>query len=184
MHHIVTSKYASQCRPWQRIDHANVLPNTGKESRPFRLATVRRLYNQPGVSGTHPFARFFETCNGLPSATGEAKQLADPPDQRRIQHDREIGGHQYRTASGPGKRTRKLTRPVSLAALGFYHIPGRTQPDSPAGQPCSQVGDQGAIRTNNEPDHLLLGQPRPRHDAAAKRTSLGLQVGVKVLGWR
>ena len=90
-------------------------PGAGQEPRALRRAAVRRLQDQPAPTSPQPLARLFEPGDRLPGAACEPKQLADPPDQRRLKHGRKILGHCDRTARGPGKRTPQ----ASLGAGGF-----------------------------------------------------------------
>ena len=100
MHDGVVSKDPAHLRTRQRVEDWNRILNSGPKPGPLRLTAVRRLQHKPRRMGTHPVARFFEARDGLTRAPGEAKKVTDPPDQRRFQHDRKIGGQLHRTARG------------------------------------------------------------------------------------
>ena len=90
-------------------------PRRREKPRAFRDAAVRRLQDQPSSTGPQPLPRLVEPRDRLAGAPGESQQLADPPDQRRLEHGRKIGGHDDRATCGPGEGTPQS----SLGASGF-----------------------------------------------------------------
>ena len=158
------------CTTWSR---PNTRPSAAAEkSCAFRRTAIRRLQDQPAPTRSQTLARLVEPRDRLPGTASEPEQFADPPDQRRLEHGRKIGGHDDRAARGPGEGAPQ----ASLSASGFYHIPGRAQPDSPPGQGCYQVRHQTSVGRHDEADHPLLRQAFPRDDAAAQRAGFGFIV--------
>ncbi len=161
---------------WSRPNTApSVVASSGATTGPAQWPRKRaRSSGLPSAACTNqcrrplvqPLPRLGESGNRLPGASGKPKVLADPPHQRSLQTGEEIGGHRHRGTGRLGER--------APGASGFYHIPPGTQPNSPPGQPCSQVGNHRAVRPDDEADHPLLRQPLARHRAAPQRPPLRL----------
>lgn len=186
MHHVVVPEHPSQFRARQRGQNRHRAGHGGPKSGPLRLAAIGGLQHKPRGMASHPIARFFETRDGLTRAPGHAEIVSDPPDQRRLQHERKIGGNQDRTACRAGHRPKQLPafrapafRVGSCPSRAFYHIPGGTQPYSPSRQLPGEIRDQGAIGTDDKSEHKLLRQTRARDRAAAQGPCFRL-FGVRV----
>lgn len=128
------------------------------------LTAVRCLNDKTGTSLRQCLAYFDEAADRLPGASCKAEPIDDPTGQAGPNQRNKIG----RQADGTARSACKSTP----GAGGFYHIGTGAQPETPAGQPCSQVRDDKPVRTQNEAQH-----PRPlamltRDDAAAQRTAL------------
>ncbi len=115
MHHMVTTEHPAKRGGRERIQYSDRILGPGQKARAFRGTAIRRLQDQSAPTSPQPLARLLEPSDGLPGAACEPKQLADPPDQRRLKHGREILGHCDRTARGPGEGTPQ----ASLGAGGF-----------------------------------------------------------------
>ena len=188
MHDRIVSEYPPQLRARQGGENRNLVRDSGPKSCPFRLTPIGGLKHQAYRVGSHPFARLFEPRDGLTRAPGKTKQVTNPPDQGCFQHinARKIGGNLNRTTGGAGDGPDQLSafranwypvfgRPIGVRPVGaFYHIPGGTQPYSPARQFTGEIGNQRAVRTDDEPEHSLLRQTLPRDDATAHRAGFWL----------
>ncbi len=109
MHHAITPEYAPQRLRRQRGDDRHLPGIAGQKPGTLGLAPVRSFQDQPSPATPQPFPRLLEAGNGLAGAAGQAKQIADPPDQRRLEQDGKILGHCDRAAGGPGERSGQAT---------------------------------------------------------------------------
>ncbi len=62
--------------------------------------------------------------------------------QKSLDAIRNVGGHHNRPARGARKQP--------LGDRAFHYIPARRQPQTPSGQPCSDVGHKLATRTDDK----------------------------------
>ena len=126
--------------------------------------TIRRQGLNRRVNERRQRARHGETADRLTRPASQAQRIDDAPGQRVLQQGGEIGRQRHWTACGACEHT-----PLCGA---FYHIPIRTQPDSPTGQPCVQIGDHEPVRRDHEADQLLLRLAGPRDGALPHRPAL------------
>jgi hypothetical protein len=115
VHHMVTPEHPTKRRSRKRSVYRHCIRRAGQEARAFRGTTIRRLQDQPSPTRPQPFPRLVEPGDSLTGAACEPKLLADPPDQRCLEHGREIGGHCDRATRGPGESSPQ----ASLGASGF-----------------------------------------------------------------
>ena len=174
-HHVnraVPTKHRTEPLTIQQRHHWPV-PATEKALPLFRAA-VLGLYHQPRPTGREPFPCLGKAGNRLARTPGQAEMIDKPPRQRRLQTGPQIRGNRHRPAGSPCEG--------STGTCDFYHIPPRAQPDSPAGQPCGQIGNNIPVGTDHEADHLLLGKALAGHRTTAQRAALRLVAVRRPLG--
>ena len=153
------------------VDHRQLRPAARQEARTLRRAAVRRPARPAGAGQSCSHSRAFSKPATACPARRARPSLADPPDQRRLQQDRKIGGHRHRAARRPA--CAKL-RPASAVPGGFYCTsPRRAQPYSPPGSRAARSGTIARSGPDDEADHPLLRQPLARDHAAPQRPGFG-----------